>query len=131
MAGVAAARTNSQRGVMTAVPNAVSLGFTRWIFNRSLNFIESNAFVQAPRTSQDRAGNGQSGVVNDSGFSVTSFARSGIVVRSAAYGAPDREASTCTHHFRLRATYVGVSFYCFFMPPRGSLLGGTMSFNRI
>jgi hypothetical protein len=28
--GVAAARTNSQRGVMTAVPKELSLGFTRW-----------------------------------------------------------------------------------------------------
>ena len=27
--GVAAARTNSQRGVITAVPNELSLGFTR------------------------------------------------------------------------------------------------------
>ena len=35
--GVAAARTKSQRGVITAVPKELSLGFTRWTLkNRPL-----------------------------------------------------------------------------------------------
>src|ERR1035437_953103 len=33
--GVAAARTNSHRGVMTAVPKELSLGLTRWTLNES------------------------------------------------------------------------------------------------